>query len=215
MSGMQLYGAYQRLWHWTQAVTILLLIISGIVIHLPSRVALLSFAVAVQLHNLAAFLLLANAVMGLFYYLTSGEIRQLLPQSRGLGESLRAQSVYYLKGIFQGDQHPHARTASSRLNPLQKITYVIVLNIMLPLQVLTGLLMWGAQRWPELVASIGGMRVLASAHSLGAWLFTAFLIMHLYLITTGRTPVANLQTMLTGWEALEAEQQRQSARSKS
>jgi thiosulfate reductase cytochrome b subunit len=41
---------------------------------------------------------------------------------------------------------------------------------------------------------------LATVHSLVAWLFGAFLIGHVYLITTGPTPLAYLRSMISGWE---------------
>jgi thiosulfate reductase cytochrome b subunit len=74
-----------------------------------------------------------------------------------------------------------------------------VLNVMLPLQVVTGLMIWGRQQLAE-PERFGSLAILASVHSLGAWLFCAFLILHLYLITTGHTPASNLKAMITGWD---------------
>jgi thiosulfate reductase cytochrome b subunit len=75
-----------------------------------------------------------------------------------------------------------------------------VLNVLLPLQLVTGLMLLSAPYWPDSLARIGGLAALASVHSLGAWLFCAFLILHLYLITTGSTPTAHLRSMVTGWD---------------
>jgi thiosulfate reductase cytochrome b subunit len=80
------------------------------------------------------------------------------------------------------------------------VTYTMVLNVLLPLQVVSGLLILTAPFWPDTLARLGGLAVLASIHSLGAWLFCAFLILHLYLITTGPTPTAHLLSMVTGWD---------------
>lgn len=204
MSRVKIYSLYQRVWHWTQAVIILLLIASGLEIHLPEQVALLGFRLAVRLHNAVAFILLANAFLGFFYYLTTGEIRQLIPQAKNFLGSLKAQARFYSQGIFRGEPHPFAKGPGSRLNPLQRVTYIMILNVLLPLQAVTGLLIWGAQSWLSATHSLGGLPVLAAVHSLGAWLFCAFMILHLYLITTGRTPAANLAAMVTGWEEREA-----------
>lgn len=200
MNRMYLYSLYQRCWHWTQAVFILLLISSGLEIHFPGVVKLLGFYGAVQLHNWVAAVLLANALLGLFYYVTTGELRQLLPQTRGFVTGVREQVRYYAAGMFHGAAHPHAKQPANRLNPLQRLTYVMVLNVLLPLQAVSGSMIWGAQYWPDLAQRLGGLRVLAAVHSLGAWLFCAFLLVHLYLITTGQKPASNLQAMLTGWE---------------
>jgi thiosulfate reductase cytochrome b subunit len=43
----------------------------------------------------------------------------------------------------------------------------------------------------------------ATAHTIGAFLMLAFLISHLYLITTGHKPTSQLKAMITGWEEIE------------
>jgi thiosulfate reductase cytochrome b subunit len=50
---------------------------------------------------------------------------------------------------------------------------------------------------------MGGLVFLAPLHAFGAWLFAAFLLMHVYLTTTGPTPLANIQAMVVGWEGME------------
>ena len=47
---------------------------------------------------------------------------------------------------------------------------------------------------------------IAFLHVLGAFLLLSFFIVHLYMVlTTGRTPLAHLKPMITGWEELEEE----------
>jgi thiosulfate reductase cytochrome b subunit len=79
----------------------------------------------------------------------------------------------------------------------------VILNVLLPLQMFSGLLMWGAQSWPDAVRAIGGLPTLARVHTLGAWLFAAFLIAHVYLTTTGPTPLAMIRAMIVGWDESE------------
>ena len=105
-----------------------------------------------------------------------------------------------MSGIFRGDAHPFEKTPHRKLNPLQQITYLGILNVLLPLQVVTGVLIWGAQRWPVVDGWLGGLAFLAPLHAFGAWMFAAFLLMHMYLTTTGSTPLANIQAMVVGWE---------------
>ncbi len=83
------------------------------------------------------------------------------------------------------------------------MTYLGILNFLLPLQILTGVLIWGVQRWPAADGMLGGLTFLAPLHAFIAWLFAAFLIMHVYLTTTGPTPIANIQAMVVGWESME------------
>jgi thiosulfate reductase cytochrome b subunit len=63
--------------------------------------------------------------------------------------------------------------------------------------------MWGVQRWPELANAFGGLPFLAPFHTLVAWTFAAFIVMHVYLTTTGHTPLAGIQAMMMGWEDVE------------
>jgi thiosulfate reductase cytochrome b subunit len=93
------------------------------------------------------------------------------------------------------------------MNPLQQMTYVVILNVLLPLQMLTGIMIWGAQHWPSLTASLGGLGFLLPFHSLIAWLFASFVILHVYLTTTGATPLAAIRAMISGWEAIEVHEE--------
>jgi Ni/Fe-hydrogenase b-type cytochrome subunit len=196
----KMYSRYERLWHWMQALGIGLLIFTGLAIHAPERFGWLRFESAVALHNALGFLLLANAFLGFFYYVTTGAIRQHLPEPRDFVSLAACQAWFYLRGMFRGEAHPLEKVPERRLNPLQQVTYLIILNVLLPLQIISGLLMWDAQRWPETVQAIGGLPILSMIHTLGAWLFGSFIVMHVYLTTTGRTPLANLKAMILGYE---------------
>jgi thiosulfate reductase cytochrome b subunit len=198
-----MYGVYERLWHWLQTLTILGLLFTGLVIHKPDTFGLFSFRYIVQVHNILAGILLVNAGLSLFYHLASGEIRQFIPRPAGFFDQAIEQSLYYLRGIFKGERHPFEKTPEKKLNPLQQSTYFAILNVLLPLQVLTGAMMWGAQRWPDLTARLGGLPFLAPSHTLIAWLFAAFIVLHVYLTTTGHTPFAGIQAMMAGWDELE------------
>lgn len=197
---VKLYTRYERLWHWMQAAVIVMLIFTGVEIHVPYVFRLLGFETAVAVHRNLGFLLIINAAIGILYQLASGQIRQYFTSSRDFLPLAFRQGSYYLRGIFQGKPHPFERSPERRLNPLQRVVYVATLNLLLPIQVATGVLLWGAQRWPDIVGRLGGLAVLAAVHTAGAWIFVAFLIAHVYLITTGRTPTANLRAMVTGWE---------------
>ena len=144
-----------------------------------------------------------NAILAAFYHLASGEIRQYIPEPKGFFGSAIQQARYYVRGVFLNERHPFEMIPEKKLNPLQQVTYLMILNVLLPLQVLTGLAMWGAQHRPNLAASLGGLTVLAPLHGLIAWVFAAFLLLHIYLTTIGRTPTANIKAMIAGWEEVE------------
>jgi thiosulfate reductase cytochrome b subunit len=143
-----------------------------------------------------------NALLAAFFHFASGQIRQYLPEPKGFFSQAIQQSLYYVGGIFRGEPHPFEKSPEQKLNPLQQVTYLAILNILLPLQVFTGVMIWGAERWPAMAKAVGGLGYVAPLHALVAWLFAAFLIMHIYLTTTGHTPLANMNAMVTGWEEI-------------
>jgi len=199
-----MYSAYERLWHGLQAVLILLLLFTGAVIHKPWLFSWLNFAYMVQLHNVLGFILLVNAALALFYHLASGEIKQYIPMPSDLFVRTFEQLRFYTYGIFHHAPHPFEKRPEHKLNPLQKIAYFGLLNILLPAQMLTGLGMWSAQHYPNLAQYFGGLIVLGPLHSFLAWLFLCFLIFHIYLTTTtGPKPTSGIKAMIDGWEDVE------------
>jgi len=198
-----MYAMYERFWHWLQALAIVGLIFTGLIIHAPNVFGVFAFDAAVYIHNGLAFILVVNAFLAVFYHFTSGAIKRFLPQPHGFFSQAVQQTTYYLKGIFKGEPHPFEKNPEVRLNPLQKIVYLAILNILLPLQIITGGLIWAAQHFPKFLAEIGGLGTLVPIHSLIAWFFAAFLIVHIYLTTTGYTPLAAIKAMITGWEEVE------------
>lgn len=197
---IRIYTFHDRFWHWLQAIVVIGLLATGLELHNPDTFAMVGFENAVRIHVVLGILLIVHAALGLFYHLTSGRIRQYLPEPSGFVTQAFGQVRYYMRGIFKGDPHPFDRREGRTLNALQQVTYLAILNLLLPLQALTGLLMLGLQMYPGWGPLLGGLPVLAPIHTLAAWFFGAFLIMHVYLTTTGPTPLAHIKTMITGYE---------------
>lgn len=200
-----MYGLYERIWHWTMAISVIALLITGMGIHFPGWLALGQYRSLVFIHNFASAVLLINAGLGMFFHLATGEIRQFIPARAGLVRRIWIQATYYIKGIFVGASHPFAKTRKNKLNPLQQFTYAGLLNVLFPFQVVTGLLLWLNGILPEQTVNYGGLSIVAPLHNLGSWLFLSFLVLHVYLTTTGTTVTSNIEAMLTGWEKTEHE----------
>ena len=200
---VQMYDAYRRFWHWLQAISIVSLLATGIVIHRPDWFDADAFPAMVTLHNVLAVLLVVNAALSLFYHLATERMREYLPRPQGFINDSMRQSAYYLSGIFKGEPHPFEKSPDDRMNPIQKLTYFGILNVLLPLQIATGALIWGAQYRPDLVALLGGLPVIAPLHALAAWFFATFIVGHVYLTTTGPTPMEGIRAMVTGVEEVE------------
>ena len=197
---IELYALFERIWHWMQALTIILLLLTGIEVH--GGMHLLGFRRAVVLHEALALFTIANAFLALFYNLATGAIRQFIPKPTDFFSLAIAQTTYYLRGIFHGEPHPFERHPAQKLNVLQQMTYLVVLNVVLPVQVATGALMWRSDFFARAVRALGGLGTIAAVHVACAWAFAAFVVMHIYLATTGPTPTALIKAMVVGWEEI-------------
>jgi thiosulfate reductase cytochrome b subunit len=139
----------------------------------------------------------------LFYHVASARIHHFIPRGGDLKGDLLAQVSFYLSGIFVGAPHPSPKRPDRKLNPLQQLTYMALLNILFPFQVLSGVALWGAGRWPAAWEWTGGLSAITPWHNLGSWMLLAFTVGHVYLTTTGHTPLSNLRAMLDGHDQIE------------
>ena len=196
------YRGFERFWHWMQAVLIMFLALTGFEIH--GSIQFFGFEKAVRYHNVAAISLLVLVTFAIFWHLTTGEWRQYLPTVK----NLRAQLEYYIFGIFRNAPHPTKKTVLSKLNPLQKLVYAGLKVLVIPVMVVSGIL-YMFYRYPQrhevISLNISGVETVALFHTIGAFLLLSFLVVHIYLITTGLTVTSNLKAMITGYEELEAE----------
>jgi thiosulfate reductase cytochrome b subunit len=198
-----MYESYRRFWHWLQTLSIVLLLFTGLIIHRPDVFGLFSFHGVVIVHNVLAVILVVNALLSLFYHIATERIQEYIPRPYGFFDDAIVQARYYISGIFHHEPHPFEKRPGSRMNPIQKATYFGILNVLLPLQILTGALMWGVQKFPAIAGWFGGLPVLAPLHSLVAWTFATFIVGHVYMTTTGSTPLEAVRAMVTGYEDVE------------
>lgn len=190
-----LYKRYERFWHWSQAALVLTMLATGFEVHGTYR--LLGFEPAVRVHTLAAWALVTLWAFTIFWQFTTGEWRQYIPTLARVG----AMARYYAIGIFTGAEHPYQKTAAKKHNPLQRLTYMMLLAVVSPLIWGSGLLYLFRALWPGLgIDRWLTLEGVAWAHTAGAFLMLSFVIVHVYLTTTGHTVFAHIKTMITGWE---------------
>ncbi|HPI39637.1 MAG TPA: cytochrome b/b6 domain-containing protein, partial [Pseudobdellovibrionaceae bacterium] len=198
---VRMYGNFERFWHWTLALSTTVLLVTGFQIHYFGPDSFLDLKTATLLHNASAFLFFANSALSLIYYLSTKKITQFLPERYELTLNLVHQLRYYAYGMFVGEPHP-PKTIDKKLNPLQQFTYLGLLNILLPLQVVTGILMWAIDKSDSVSSYLGGYSLVGPIHTAGSWAFLCFLVIHIYLTTTGTTVFTNIKSMLTGEEVI-------------
>jgi len=196
---VKIYSRFERFWHWTQMLLIMLMVITGFEIH--GSFILFGFEESVRLHSTSGWAFLILTVFAAFWMLVTGQSRQFIP----VRNNVKSQIMYYLSGIFKNEPHPVPKTAESKLNPLQRIVYFGLMILVFPVQLITGFL-YLFFHYPEKPFAIGGLETIAILHTIGAFLLVVFIIVHLYLITTGHTISSNLKAMITGYEKLDTQE---------
>jgi Ni/Fe-hydrogenase b-type cytochrome subunit len=216
-----------RLWHWINAVTIFVMLMSGLTIsnahkmlywgqyganldtpwlrlpRFPGWATIPSgynLALARHWHLAFAWVLAFGFLAYLLWSLFNGHFRKDVALSR----------AEVAPSHLWADIKKHARLdfheSEARYNPLQKITYSLVLFGLIPLVIVTGLCMspgFGAVA-PWLVDLLGGRATARSIHFLCAAGFAAFIVVHVLLVVLAG-PVNEIRSMITGWFTLAEE----------
>jgi thiosulfate reductase cytochrome b subunit len=96
--------------------------------------------------------------------------------------------------------------AARRYNTLQKLSYLGVVFVLIPLQILTGLTMSPAMDapWPWLVDVFGGRQSARSIHFICAMLLVLFFLVHILMVVLVG-PINEVRSMITGRYRLPAE----------
>lgn len=188
-----IYKAFERFWHWSQALLIIFLMITGFEIHATYK--LMGFKNAVMWHDIAAWALITLIIFSIFWHFATGAWKQYVPTMK----LVKSQINYYILGIFKGAPHPTKKTSYNKFNPLQRLTYFGFKVFLIPLVVVSGIL-YMFYMYPENPVQIGSLYYIAIAHTFGAALLVMFLFVHLYLLTTAENPKESFAAMIHGWE---------------
>ena len=197
MERIYIFKRFERFWHWTQALLIMLMMITGFEIH--GTYTLLGFQSAVTVHTTAAWALITLWVFAIFWHFTTGEWKQYIPTM----EMVEAMLRYYVTGIFTDAPHPFKQSRLSKHNPLQRLAYLFVKLMINPLIWVTGLLYLFYSSWGDWGLGWLSLAWIATFHVIGAFMMLIFFIAHIYLATAGHTPTAHIKAMITGWEEVD------------
>ena len=150
-------------------------------------------------HFFFAWCFVANGAAYLLYHLFSGHLRRdLVPTRRELAPAhLWHEIVAHARLRFpQGEQARH-------YNVLQKLSYLGVVALLLPLMVLTGLTMSPGMNAvaPFLLDLFGGRQSARAIHFITASLVVLFVLVHLAMVLLSGV-WNNLRSMITGRYAI-------------
>jgi Ni/Fe-hydrogenase b-type cytochrome subunit len=211
-----------RIWHWLNAVTIFIMVGSGLTIlnahphlywgqyganfdhpwlntpHWPSYVTIpaqYNLAIARRWHLLFA-LVLGFGLLG--YMIVSLVNRHFQRKLRVRARELAPSHLWHdlrehLALRFHDPKEPAA------YNIFQKLSYVLVIFILIPTMIVTGLAMSPAMdaAWPWLIHGLGGRSSARSIHFIAASGLVAFIIVHLVLVILAG-PINEVRSMITG-----------------
>ncbi len=194
-----IYSVFERFWHWSQALLIFFLMLTGFEVH--SSFELFGFESSVEWHNTAGWAFLVLIIFAIFWHFTTGEWKQYIPTL----ELVKAQINYYIFGIFKGAPHPTHKTRHTKFNPLQRLIYLGLKLLVIPIQVVTGFI-YLSYMHPEHSVGAGNIEFIAILHTIGAFALIAFVIAHVYLTTTGEKVFMSIKAMLTGWEVVDVDE---------
>lgn len=195
-----IYKLNIRIWHWTNAILFLLLIVSGFTMHFATAYITGSdFKLLVNIHNYSGIVLMLLYLIYLIVLAVNRDYKHYIPSKDGLFKRLYNQARYYAWDMFLGKPHPYKITRESRFNPLQRFTYFPMMFLMFPLLCITGIMMLFPESAPDQVLGYGGIWPVAIVHYLLAAAFTLFLIVHIYLGTTGDKVKYLFQAMINGY----------------
>ena len=189
-----------RVWHWVNAAGFVLLILTGCQIRFAEMLNIFSLENAITIHNYTGFAVIANYLLWVYYYFSTGKIRIYFPDIKTFVPNVILQAKYYGYGIFKGDPNPHTMTAENKFNPLQQKAYVGLMFVFLPAQITSGLFLWKVRSFENYLELLGGVKIVATIHVFLFFFFAAFIIVHCYLATLGHTPLAHFKAMFTGYE---------------
>ncbi len=144
-------------------------------------------------HFFFAWLFLFNGLAYLLWSLGSGHLRRdLAPTAKELKHIGTSIAEHARLRFPKGEE-------AKRYNVLQKLSYLLVALVLLPLMLLTGLAMSPGMdaAFPILLDVFGGRQTARSIHFLSASLIVIFFVVHLVMVLISGV-WNNLRSMITG-----------------
>jgi thiosulfate reductase cytochrome b subunit len=187
-----------RIWHWINAGLVFFLIITGVQLRFP-KVSLFQYNQAVFLHKIFGYVLVGSFLYWFFYYLITGGFKKHYLFHMRDTKGMVRQSFYYTFYMFKGAGSPFTPSAHERFNPLQKIAYLSLMLILMPVILITGVLFSDIVYFLNIVNFIGGVRILDAIHVATGYAFLLYLIVHLYMATLGYRVVSHIKAMIAGY----------------
>jgi len=199
------YPIWLRIWHGINALGILILIFTGINMQYSNpKFELINFQFIVNLHNIAGILVTLNYLLFFTGNILTSNKRYYRLKLKGLIKRLNLQIGYYTSGLFKHEQPPFPLSEKRKFNPMQKVSYLIVMYFFVPGLIITGLGLLFPETIIENVYSVSGIFLTAIFHASLGFLVSIFLIVHLYVASIGKNPLNNFKSIINGYHDMDA-----------
>ena len=194
-----LYPIWIRLWHLLNAVMCLTLIITGLSIQFSVPTLSVKFSVAVAIHNVAGIILSINYIIFFVGNLFTRNGAYYVFEVRGFFRRLKSQFHHYTIGVFKNEPAPFPVSEESKFNPLQQVSYVVVMYTIVPLLIISGIgLLYPALTINGLIG-ISGLDFTDLLHLFCGFIVSIFMCVHIYFCTFGKTAISNFKSILNGY----------------
>ena len=193
------YPLWLRIWHGFNALGIIVLIISGLSMQSSIETAVLGFNMAVTLHNIAGIIVTVSYLCFFIGNMVSHNGVYYRIKMKGFFNRLIKQSTYYAWGMFHGKDYPFPLSEKRKFNPLQQFIYLMVMYLVVPVVIVTGIALLFPEIIIENVYGVSGVFVTAILHSAMGFFISVFLVIHLYVASIGKSPVENFKSIISGW----------------
>lgn len=205
-----LYPVWVRTWHVINALSFILLAITGISMHYAGEGSVfMKFELSVLIHNICAIILSFNFLVYVIGNMITGNGKFYRNWRKNLTVNLWKQFRFYAFGIFKKEPHPFPINEKQKFNPLQKLSYVLAMYFGMPLIIISGL----GLMFPEFVAydifKISGLLFVDLLHIIVGYVLTLFLLIHLYTCTLGSKPGTLFKSMVNGYHEEHEEHEEQ------
>jgi len=194
---VKIYPGFERFWHWSQMLLIMTLLFTGLGLH--GLHGLVPFGAAVTVHTIAALVLIVLWIFAIFWHLTTGTWKHYVPTTEGLWKVAR----FYAYGIFKGEHHPYRKAYWRKHNPLQALAYLALKLVLFPAIWVTGLVYLTYGYWEAVPNASLWLMIVANLHLLVAYAIAAFVVAHVYLLTTGHSFREHVAPMITGYDKVD------------
>jgi thiosulfate reductase cytochrome b subunit len=196
---LYLYPVWIRIWHMSNALLCLALIITGLSIQFSNPSTVVKFNMAVSVHNIAGILLAMSYLLFFLGNLFTPNGSHYVIPLKDTFSRLMKQFRYYTIGLFKNQPAPFPVSVEEKFNPLQQVTYVILMYLLVPFVIISGFGLLYPEITVNSVFGFSGLDLTDFVHIIAGFGISIIMCVHVYFCTIGKNPTSNFKSMINGY----------------